>query len=721
MVCLESGLDLALLTFMCYVDDLTDLDDAESSPKDERPTPISRKLFGRRKQPALDLDDDSSDTSPTAKHTNLKGTISNTGVNSGTESRDEPIKLGMSDEDCLQTMVISSSEDESDHLERVAQAFSTQPSPATPATPPLSKLRSSRPARPRRVVSSQTSDSNLESSMRSRQIGSPTKTERRRGELKTGHELATANVKGSGAARKRSIRSSTVSQRQKKISKDSRNEDGSSAFGSDDVTLTISRRVPLTASQISGGDDSDIIERRNRGSRGYKSRRKPAPVAMSDDSDASSEELVTPARKRRLARAAVASPNVRSNDTSSRIADEIQEDVDDLEETEVCNHRTRATNRTPKKTKVQQQLELLKRRRASQKVANISLGSKGNRSNGRLSRKDSHDQADETSEEASDGSQPLEDNDDPFIREGEDLDQYDEDFVVNDEDEPLGAPHDLSEMPFEFTRHAHKKPLEHFKDAVEWMVHNRLNPAFPRNDPIYQVAVDKLDDYVRGLAGSKFMSAAWNADFLNNLKAKPDIAYLDAPGLSEQHCAACNKTNHPAKFQLIFSGKPYNRQSLEDISDDEDDEDGTSGQDGAFGYSERAFYVGRTCCANAETAHALYHWRYALNQWVLEWLTRRGHTTAEKIIERERWSTKKRSEYANSVVDGMESSGEMRVLYKEFKENLQAARDAKVGRSCQYLEEVADLVYRQINTPMDGGRCDTTTIKEPMGLWWISC
>jgi len=549
------------------------------------------------------------------------------------------------------------------------------------------------------VVSSPTSDADSDADLSS-QIRTPTKTRRSRNQLTHGQCLATSDVKRSEQpTNKRSVRSSTMSQRQKKESGDSRKALESSESGSDDVKATVRRRVPIAALHLSNSDDSDEITHIRSGHLSHKSGGKPAPVLIPDDGYASSEDIVTPSRKRRLTRAGTApdSQNVPLGDTSDRIVDDLQEDVEDLKETELRNHRARVTNRTPKKTKVQQQLELLRRRRAGRNVADVWLGSEDDAVS---------EDTDSLEEETGVESEQLGDND-PLTLEDEDLDRYDEDFVVEDEDEPLGAPYSLSDIPLEFTRHAHKKPIEHFKDAVEWMVHNRLNPAFPRDDPIYQVAVQKLDDEVRGLAGSKFMSAAWNAAFLSTLKAKPDIAYLDAQGLFEQHCEACNRSNHPASFQLIFSGKPYNRQSLEEISDDEDDEDG---QDGRFGRDEKSFYVGRTCCANAETSHALHHWRYALNQWVLEWLTRRGHTSADKIVERERWSTKKRTQYANDVVDGMEANGEVRVLYKEFKENLQAARDARVCQKCvSLLEGVIDAVHSPINIPMGGRDSHTTT------------
>lgn len=59
-------------------------------------------------------------------------------------------------------------------------------------------------------------------------------------------------------------------------------------------------------------------------------------------------------------------------------------------------------------------------------------------------------------------------------------------------------------------------------------------------------------------------------------------------------------------------------------------------------------------------------------------LRAKGHTKPAKIIERENWSVKKRQRYADEVVDEMEADGSMRDLYREFKENLAAARDVKV-------------------------------------------
>ena len=49
-----------------------------------------------------------------------------------------------------------------------------------------------------------------------------------------------------------------------------------------------------------------------------------------------------------------------------------------------------------------------------------------------------------------------------------------------------------------------------------------------------------------------------------------------------------------------------------------------------------------------------------------------------KIVERDNLRQKKRQMATNKVVDGMEDTGVMKMLYKQFKENVAAARDAKV-------------------------------------------
>lgn len=286
-------------------------------------------------------------------------------------------------------------------------------------------------------------------------------------------------------------------------------------------------------------------------------------------------------------------------------------------------------------------------------------------------------------------------------------DAEDEDFIEEvEEDGVLGG---LQGVPIEYTHYARKKPSELFKHAVEWMVQKKINPAFARTDEIYDLTFRKLDDEVAGLAGSKFLSAAWTPQFTMALKARPNIAVEPIDRDTGEHwlrdkCDACNRSGHPATYQIQFQGKPYHPHTLEEVGDrdehdpDEDDEDASSSdEDGdqdddaddkpAYDHQGRViaaantiYYVGKFCKANAETAHSLSHWRYHLNEWVIDWLDRNGYNSPEKIVQRDRWNTKKRRKYANKIADRMEQEGVVRELWREFRNNIDEARSSKQGR-----------------------------------------
>ena len=371
---------------------------------------------------------------------------------------------------------------------------------------------------------------------------------------------------------------------------------------------------------------------------------------------------------------------------------------------ELHQDRTRGRAIDSKKDAARKHLEKLKALRENRKTVDLSSDSEIPTSSRR--NVDDNDSSSQVSDEL--------DSEDDVIRSAlrDNLDEYEEDFVDDDED-TVGIPVGLEEIPLEFTRHAHKKAKAHFKDAVEWMVHKKLNPAFARDDPVYRVAFRKLEDEVKGYAGSKFISAVWTGDFARALKARPEFFEVEIPysSIEYHHCDACNRTNHPAKFMITFGGKAYHPETLEKLvdEDDNDGKDADSSDDDvksrdALGDplpgTEKEFFLGRYitpthlllriamsnsllyrfCKANAAIAHSLLHWRFHLNEWVLDWLKNAGFTTPDKIVERENWSIKKRSDYANKVVDEMEEKGEIKALYRDFKINLDQARDYKPER-----------------------------------------
>jgi hypothetical protein len=335
-------------------------------------------------------------------------------------------------------------------------------------------------------------------------------------------------------------------------------------------------------------DDGDIGTKTGRVVRS-KSK---AMTIVSSGSERSDGDLVISPTRRRLTKKVVEP----SSSDSQNSANELQEDLDALRETQVLRNRTRTRTDTSKRSERQAQLEILMRRRAGKKMGSNDLEP-------RAEPVDQPRQGqctdDEISEESADSATEA-------IRQtlsgGQNLNEYvDDDEFLDDEEDTIGAPLGLEDMPLEFTRHAHKKPIEHFKDIVEWMIHNKLNPAFARHDPIYQIAVRKLDDEVQGYSGSKFLSSAWNADFLKVLKARPELSRLDVPTMFDHKCDACNRSGHPAKHQLTFSGKPYNRDTLENLTDDEDEDgDGDDEKESRVDYEgnptsnqEQSFYLGR--------------------------------------------------------------------------------------------------------------------------------
>jgi hypothetical protein len=248
---------------------------------------------------------------------------------------------------------------------------------------------------------------------------------------------------------------------------------------------------------------------------------------------------------------------------------------------------------------------------------------------------------------------------------------------------------------------AHRKAKDHFRDAVEWMVHNKLNPDFDRNKSIYRIAFKRLENEVKGWADSKFISSAWTPEFNRAIRARPEFCQIPVSKGQKMlhHCDACNRSNHPASFIIGFTGSIYHPESLEPLlsgSEDENDED-----DGRTSSKKRAqkkkkktkisynvdsqqippanhvFYVGSTCKGNAEIAHSLLHWRFHLNEWAIGDLTASGYLTEEQVARRKRWSAAENDHFAQQVVKDKEMSGEIADLYRDFKGNLDRARDVR--------------------------------------------
>ncbi|KAK4639277.1 hypothetical protein QC761_706840 [Podospora bellae-mahoneyi] len=274
--------------------------------------------------------------------------------------------------------------------------------------------------------------------------------------------------------------------------------------------------------------------------------------------------------------------------------------------------------------------------------------------------------------------------------EAEDLD----DFVVEDDsDAPMGAPDDLMQMPLQFTHHARKKLIEHFRDVVEWLVQNKINPGFAeKTAELYRIGWQKLDDEVRALASSKFTSSAWKPDFYKALRARPQYTSIEVGASAHEtifgsNCEACGRSGHPATWTISFSGTPYVKRFGMDFLDpiEPPSDSGSSSQSQSESYDmdedgntiapeEKTFYVGVVCNGNAEIAHTLIHWKHALQDWVESQLMAEGWMQPARLVEREKMKLKRKYKLVDKIVEGWVERGKVRGLFGEFKNQLERAR-----------------------------------------------
>ncbi|KAK7754252.1 hypothetical protein SLS62_003830 [Diatrype stigma] len=430
-------------------------------------------------------------------------------------------------------------------------------------------------------------------------------------------------------------------------------------------------------------------------------RRRPAMVELSDDSDA--EDIGSPTKRRKTNHPAPSSQRNRrlQRPPSSPVKRSVHK-----------GHRSEK----------EKKMELLRRRRAGEKIDKLSSSeseSEGERQHRGIYDTDSEDEFKVLKEfdDDEDGDKPEEEEEEEIAaprssrkkargapkEKGEksedgvdgvadgDLDDF---VVADDEDGLLGAPDAAAiAIPLEFTAQAHRPLKEQFPYAVEWLVHNKLNPAFERRDPVYVNAWRKLDDEFRGLASSKFASSAWRTEFYRALKGRPKMEAYEMDGADADkydNCAACGRSGHPATFKIIFQGTPYHKDTLQEVDDydggDEDDDDDDSASIDTQGMplppASREWHVGAVCCSNAETAHGLIHWKHALMEWVEERLEDEGWLgDADKARERERMKARQRRDLANRIADAWRDQGVVAALYRDWRNTLEAARTkATTGR-----------------------------------------
>ncbi|KAJ9602816.1 hypothetical protein H2200_012596 [Cladophialophora chaetospira] len=484
---------------------------------------------------------------------------------------------------------------------------------------------------------------------------------------------------------------------------------GSPETSDDDVVMvtkpTLRRKSRLDADDpfIVNNDELQKVSDRERSSRMPRRKQNRGDDFIVDDDEveyisSDDEDSSDMARKKSRRRSSTNTTPAKHRHRTQQEQDELEDDIQDLQDSEEETPNTQARTRggpvTTQKDKAREHLELLKRRRAGERITRIA---------------DSDDDFDEeprgadieligepnydVSEEGSTASDTEPDVVEPDMEHEENED----DFIEDDMQGRLGRPH--ADIPLQFTSFASKKPKELFIHILEWMVKNKLAPAFNREDPVYKLAFSRVDDQVTAQAGSRLISSAWVSEFKHTILARPNMKVVALPGLDEEHmrtCDACNRVNNPARYEFVFSGEPYYKKTLEPVDNSDDDEDVEKNDTDDITYDEAGhviapedtcFYLGRFCAANAEMGHKLTHWKYHLNESLMEYLECQGVLSADAIIAREKMNKKKREKEAENIVDSMDETGVIDDFWRNFENDLNDARlgmvdyEKKGGRS----------------------------------------
>lgn len=446
-----------------------------------------------------------------------------------------------------------------------------------------------------------------------------------------------------------------------------------------------------------------------------------AAVDMSDEDEDEDDDdsVVLPAKRRRLTRKGTGVDTSASVDSSATAASDGESPLPATKEKPKTAKSTstsvkRKSRPTGPKSEKRRQLELLRRRRAGEVIEDLTSeedeerhglydsdasgfmaleefdddeeGVPGDEGPAKQGKKSKNGAAKSASKKKGKEKKAAAANDNSSSE--EDL----EDFITDDDEHPLGVPASLLDIPLEFTAHSHKPLKEHFRHVIEWLVQSKINPAFERKHALYMMAWKKLNDEIQGLAVSKFSSAAWKADFFMALRARPGFQDVEIPrgDLGELNtCMACGRKGHPATWVVSFTGSAYHKDSgsdnfLQEVegdesdSDDDDDEGEEPDRDedgNNIPPRDRRWFVGAVCKSNAETAHALTHWKHSLFEWVMASLEAEGYMKPEKLMEREKMKPKKRYKVVDGILEKWEARGTVNDLYRNFKQTIEEARN----------------------------------------------
>ncbi|KAF2453242.1 hypothetical protein BDY21DRAFT_143735 [Lineolata rhizophorae] len=399
-----------------------------------------------------------------------------------------------------------------------------------------------------------------------------------------------------------------------------------------------------------------------------------------DEDDDDAEPIKQPGRRR----AHLARPE--SHSASSHESDDLREDMEFLNSPVFESGRNRLLEAKAAKTKAMEDLKKSRLRRAAGNNT-ITI------------------ESEESDSDDDDGPVTVEDdyNDD---------EKADERFIDDEVEDVLGAPTDV-QLPIEYSRWRTQPAKVLFRFVVEWMVNKRIHPGFERSDPLYQIAFQKVEHVLKGLAGS-IESSAWKLNFTQSLQARPNLAYERVDW--DRFCEACGRSNHPATWLMKFSGPPYDENTLEELdsessssgsgtadTDLDSDSDSNSDRDDSDqrrkkskrnsgptdttmacpdsplsgNVESESYYCGKTCKANAAAAHQFRHWRLHLFETVDILLQGRGELSEQKILERHDKPAKALQRDVKQIMETFTKDGHIDDLYHQIKAAISDARGEK--------------------------------------------
>ncbi|KTW29687.1 hypothetical protein T552_00895 [Pneumocystis carinii B80] len=321
---------------------------------------------------------------------------------------------------------------------------------------------------------------------------------------------------------------------------------------------------------------------------------------------------------------------------------EIEEDLNNLNEKDILEERTRGSKRNVKKRVFQRQLERLKQRKNKNMKKNSEEDSDDLEiiHNPRIRSKHN--------------SYPIFSDSETSLNTEESVSL--DDFIISD-NEPIGTPH--SQIPVEFTVFSYQGISSHFRIFLHHKIHKLLNPDFINESNHFIFSQKYLERRFNSLRDSVLSSSAWKQPFINSISSLPIIK----SGTCESRfkCDACHISGRTSSFWIRFINLKYDPETLEIYETKESEESLEDRTDN----SDRIWYLGRFCFSRAKIAHSFWHWHFNLNEDLKRILKKSGKLDffKKKLLT---MNISQRTKKIDEVIRELDNSGKTNEIWENF-------------------------------------------------------